>query len=95
MCTSQAIKDINASYDALVDLLKSTKHFLNCLKIYIKIPPTVSMVEILIKIMVELLSAIALVTKQVKQKHPSESILANIMTSLASMQCSKIYKEAF
>jgi len=31
------------------------------------------MSEILVKIMVELLSAIALATKQVKQKRPSES----------------------
>jgi hypothetical protein len=51
--------------------------------------------EILVKIMVELLSAIALVTKQVKQKRPSESVLADTPTPIDSTQRSKIRKEAF
>ena len=71
--SSQAVKDVNASDDALVDLLESIEHFLSRLEIYTKVPPTGPMSEILVKIMVELLSAIALATKQVKQKRPSES----------------------
>jgi hypothetical protein len=74
----QAIEDVNASYDALVDLLESIEHFLSRLDIYIKLPPsahTAAMGEIIVKIMVELLSTIALVTKQIKQKRPRESVL--------------------
>jgi hypothetical protein len=41
--------------------------------IYTKIPPTPATVEILVKIMVELLSTLGLVTKQIMQKWPSES----------------------
>jgi hypothetical protein len=74
----QAIKDVSASYDALVDLLESIEHFLNRLDIYIKLPPTAltaAMGEIIVKIMVELLSAIALVTKEIEQKRPRECVL--------------------
>jgi hypothetical protein len=69
----QAVKDVGASYDALVDLLECIERFLNRLDIYTKISPTAAMAEIIVKIMVELLSTLALVTKQVKQKQPSES----------------------
>ena len=62
------------SYDALVDLLESIEHFLNRLDIYTKISPTVAMTEVVIKILVELLSALALVTKQIKQGKTSESV---------------------
>ena len=50
---------------------------MNRLDIYIKFPPTVltaAMGEIIVKIMVELLSTIALVTKQIEQKLPRECI---------------------
>ena len=48
------------------------------LDVYIKFPPTAptaAMAEIIVKIMVELLSTIALVTKQIKQKRPREYVL--------------------
>ena len=73
----QAVKDTTASYDALVDLLESMEGFLNRLDIYAKFPPTPIMAEIIVKIMVELLSTLAVATKQVEQGRPSESILAD------------------
>ena len=69
----QAANDVSSSYDALVDLLESIEHFLNRLEIYIKISPTEAMVQIIVKILVELLSTLALVTKQIRQKQPSKS----------------------
>ena len=74
----QAVRDVDANYDALVDLLETIERFLNRLDIYTTIPPTAAMDEVIIKIMVELLSTLALVTKQIKQKRPSESILADM-----------------
>jgi hypothetical protein len=74
----QAIEGVNASYDALVDLLESMERFLSRLDIYIRLPlvtPTLVMAETIVKIMVELLSATALVTKQIKQKLPRECVL--------------------
>jgi hypothetical protein len=70
----QAIKDISASYDTLVDLLESIAGFLSRLDDYTKCPPTMIMAEIIVKIMVELLSTLAVVTKQIMQGRPSESI---------------------
>ncbi len=69
----QAIKDVSASYDALVDLFESTENFLRRLDIYTKIPPTTAMTEIIVKILVELLSTLALATQQVKQGRLSVS----------------------
>ena len=67
------------SYDALIDLLDSIEHFLNRLDIYTKIPPTVAMTEIVVKILVELLSILALATRQIKQGKPSESIFSEVL----------------
>jgi len=70
---NQTVKDIEASYNMLVHLLESIENFLNRLGIYINIPRTPAMTEILIKIMVELLSTLGLVTKQIKRKRLSET----------------------
>ncbi len=69
----QAIRDVSASYDALVDLFESTENFLRRLDIYIEISPTTEMTEIIVKILVELLSTLALATQQVKQGRLSVS----------------------
>jgi hypothetical protein len=71
---SQAFKGVSSDLDALEDLLESIEHFLNRLDIYTKVPPTPAMTEIIVKIMVELLSTLALATKQIKQGRPSESV---------------------
>jgi hypothetical protein len=75
----QAVKGITDSYDALVDLLELIEQFLKRLNIYTKIPPTNAMTEIVVKILVELLSALALVTKQIKQGKPSESAFGKVL----------------
>jgi len=49
-------------------------HFLNRLEVYIEIPPTEAMNGMIFKILVELLSALALTIKQTKQGQLSESI---------------------
>ncbi|KAI0246234.1 hypothetical protein BJV78DRAFT_176072 [Lactifluus subvellereus] len=61
------VKDVNGSYDALLQLFESIGNFVQRLDIYTKIPPTTVMTEILVKIIVELLSTLALATKQIKQ----------------------------
>ena len=63
----QAIKDVSGSYDALIDLFEFMESFLQRLEIYTNIPPTPAITEILLKILIELLSALALVTQQLKQ----------------------------
>ena len=72
-------KGVTASYDALVDLLESIEHFLRRLDIYTRIPSSPAMDEIVIKIIVELLSTLALATRELNQGRPSESVFAALL----------------
>ena len=65
MC--QAAVGVTSSYDALLDLFECLGNFLKRLEVYTTIPPTPIMTDIIIKIMVQLLSVLALATKQIKQ----------------------------
>jgi hypothetical protein len=67
---------MRASYDALVDLLSSFEIFLSRLIIYAEIPLAPALTNVLVKIIVELISTLALATKQVKQGRFSEFLLA-------------------
>ena len=89
---SQASRGVSADFDALVDLLESLDCFLKRLDIYTKVPPTPAMTEVVAKIMVELLSTIALATKQNRLGRPSESILAGVFRN--SMQCRELCEKA-
>jgi len=90
---NQSAKGITSNCDALVDLLESIEHILNQLNIYTRIPPTSAMNEIVVKILVELISTLALVTEELKQRRSSESLLADVR--LCSAPCSQICKDIF
>jgi hypothetical protein len=77
----------------LVDLLESIEHFLNRLDIYTKIPPTAAMTEMVVKILIEVLSTLALVTKQIKEGKASESIYGEILYHLAQRNVEKLVKK--
>ena len=74
----QAVKDVSTSYDALVELLESIEHLMSHLYIYTRVPSTGPMAEIIVRIMVELLSTLALVTKQINQNRPCKCVLADM-----------------
>jgi hypothetical protein len=78
MCHWQAVKDDSTSYDATVDVLESIEHFISRLDFYNRVPSTGAMAEILVKIMVELISTLARVTKQVKQKRPCKCVRTDV-----------------
>ncbi|KAH9175127.1 hypothetical protein EDB89DRAFT_1904025 [Lactarius sanguifluus] len=63
----QAANGVSSSYDALVDLFDCVGNFLKRLRVYTNLPLDLSLTEICVKIMVELLSVLALATKQIKQ----------------------------
>ena len=69
---NQATKDVSTSYNALIDLLESIENFLGRLDIYTNIPLTAAMTDIVIKLLIEILSTLALATKQAKQGRLSE-----------------------
>ena len=90
---NQVAKGVVSSWDALVELLESIEHFLNRLDIYTRMPRTLAMDEMIVKIMVELLSTLALATRELKQGRSSESFLAG--ESPYSVQRSQICEESF
>jgi hypothetical protein len=92
--TYQGVKGVLDDYDALTDLLETVENFLNRLDIYTKVPPTVSMTEVIVKILVQLLSILALVTKQLQQGILSESALGKMLYYL-TMQRRIVCQEAF
>jgi hypothetical protein len=81
------------SYDSLVDLLEAIEHFLKPLDIYTEIPPTHAMDELVVKTMVELISTLALATRELKQGRSSESVLTDIL--YISVQCRGIRTREF
>jgi hypothetical protein len=92
--TYQAVKGVLDDYDTLADLLESVEHFLNRLDIYTKIYPTVSMTEMIIKILVELLFILASATKQLQQGKLSECVLDEILYCLTMQRRSACQEEA-
>jgi hypothetical protein len=63
----QAASAVSSDYDDLLDLFERLGNFLKRLDIYINIPPTETMTNIIVKIMVELLSVLVLAKKKIKR----------------------------
>jgi hypothetical protein len=71
----QAATPVGTNQDTLIDLLGRIENFFRRLEVYLEVPPTAGMVEIMVKVMVEVLSILAIATKEVKQSKTSELIL--------------------
>ncbi|KAH9063435.1 hypothetical protein EDB87DRAFT_1681486 [Lactarius vividus] len=63
----QAVKDVRASQDGLVDLFGRIEFFFKRLEAYIEVQPTVAMTDVIVKIMVEVLSIFWILTKEIGQ----------------------------
>ena len=61
---AQAAKSVISSREALANVLESVGQFIGRLKIYTEVPLSSAMVEIVVQIMVELISILALETKK-------------------------------
>jgi hypothetical protein len=73
---NQAACGISKSYDALVDLFECVGNFLQRLQIYTRIPLTPTMTNIVVKILIEVFSVLALAMKQIKQGRCCKRIIA-------------------
>ena len=87
------MKDVVASYEALVKLLERIQFFLQRLHHYTSVPLTPEMKELLAKIMAQILSILALSTKAMKERRISWSI-QSIYFFVTNYEARKIYKEA-
>jgi hypothetical protein len=68
----QAAKDVRASQDTLIDIFEHMEIFFRRLEVYTEVTPTTEMMDIIMKIMVEVLTILGIVTKEMKQGRTSE-----------------------
>jgi hypothetical protein len=64
---SLRVKDLRESQNVLVDPFGCMELFLKRLETYIEVQPTAAMMDIIVKIMVEVLSILGIVTKEIGQ----------------------------
>ena len=62
----------------LVNIFESIENFFRRLETYIEVPPTAGMTDIIVKIMIEVLSILAIATKEINQSRASELISVDI-----------------
>ena len=75
---SQAAKDASGSQDKFIELFNRIGHFFHRLEIYTGITPTTAMTDIIIEIMVEVLTILAIATKEAKRGRLSELVSVDL-----------------
>ncbi|KAH8993415.1 hypothetical protein EDB92DRAFT_1980540 [Lactarius akahatsu] len=63
-----AAKDVRASHGAIIDLFERIESFFKRLEVYTEVSLSTRMVEVLVKIVIELLSILSIATKEVKRR---------------------------
>jgi plasmid replication initiation protein len=58
----------------LIDIFVRIESFFKRLESYTEVRPTAAMIDVIVKILIEVLSILAITTKQIKQGRSSESI---------------------
>jgi uncharacterized FlaG/YvyC family protein len=69
---SQTAKDVRASQDTLLDIFERIEMFFRRLETYTEVPLTTEMMDVIIKIMAEVISILGIATKEIKQSRTSE-----------------------
>jgi hypothetical protein len=64
---SQTAKDVQASQATLIDVFERIESFFRRLEMYTEVPQTTEMMDTIILIMVEVLSILGVVTKEITQ----------------------------
>ena len=70
----QAVKDVGASQESLIDLFNRVEFFFSRLEIYMAVSPTAAMTDVLVQIMVEILTMLGIATKEIKRGRMSKLI---------------------
>ncbi len=78
----QAAKDVDASQDVLIDIFVRIENFLERLESYKEVPPTVVMTDMTVKIMIEVLSILAIATKEINLRRSSELMSNDLLIAL-------------
>ena len=64
--------DVRASQDTLIDIFGRMENFFRRLEVYTEVTPTTEMMDIIMKIMVEVVTILGIATKEMKQGRTSE-----------------------
>ncbi len=77
---NQAANGVITSCDALAEMLESMEHLVDRLRLYAETSHSTPAVDaIVVKLMVELISTLALVTRKLKKRRSRESFFANML----------------
>jgi hypothetical protein len=69
---SQAAMDVRASQDNFIDIFERMENFFQRLEIYTRVSPPPEMIDIIVRIMVEVLLILGIATKEMKQGRTSK-----------------------
>ena len=75
----QAAKDVRGSQDTLIDIFEHMESFFLRLGVYTEVAPTTEMLDIIMKIMVEMLTILGIATEEIKRARTSELIIYKYM----------------
>jgi len=75
---SQAAKDARASQDTLIDIFERIEMLFRRLEIYTEVPPTSEMMEIVVRIMAEVISILGIAMKEITQGRMSKYSLIQV-----------------
>jgi hypothetical protein len=68
---------VNASQDMIVDLFERIESFFKRLECHTELKPSEAMTDMMVEIMVEVLSVLAIVTVEIKQRRRSQFITSD------------------
>ena len=85
---SQAVKDTSAVQDKLIEIFSRIEYFFHRLEIYTSITPTTAMTNVIVQIMVEVLTILAIATKDAKRGRLSES-----MSYISILLTNRLFRE--
>jgi hypothetical protein len=71
---------VDASQDVLIDIFVRIESFFKRIESYTELPPTDAMTDVIVKIIIEVLSILAIATKEVNQGR-SSMLIASINSS--------------
>jgi hypothetical protein len=66
----------------LIDIFVRIESFFKRLELYTGVPPTAAMIDVIVKILIEVLSIFAIATKEIKQGRSSEKIDLHILSAV-------------
>ena len=75
---SQAAKDARACQDTLMGIFERIELFFRRLEIYTEVPPTSEMMDIVVRIMAEVISILGIAMEDIKQSQMSKYSLIQV-----------------